>query len=332
MSLEVVDQLHKIILPYYDKVCFLWHGGEPLSMSMDFWYSALAYQKKYTNEKQIIENKMQTNLTLMDSEVADFLVSNNFGIGSSHDGTMNDTLRGNSNAILHGRDVFTESGGKCGFIMVVSRANIHTLVQSYEFFKQKGIPSFTINFYVSSVDNPNDELDLIVPDTIERIIEFFNYWINDSNAIHVTYFERFIRFVVGEENTVCKYTSCLGKWIGIRYDGQIMPCNRYFSPEYTFGNVMDYTEIGEAFISDGFKKLLSQAISRRQKCTDCSVYTFCCGGCNNDAFNYGGVENNNFPECEILKAIYIYIEDYITQNRNNISNPIVNDLIKNCDR
>ena len=95
----------------------------------------------------------------------------------------------------------------------------------------------------------------------------------------------FYKEVVRLQKLASCYTSCMGRWIGIRYNGEIGPCNRYFPAEYSYGNVYDYSSIGDAFESAGFMNLLSKAIIRREKCKACEIYHFCNGGCNNTAMN-----------------------------------------------
>jgi len=308
MSMDTLKQLVSITLPFYKKVKFLWHGGEPMLMGLDFYRNALKLQKGTTCR---IENAIQTNLTLMTPEIAAFLCENKFGIGSSYDGIYNANLRGNDEAILRGRQMIIEQGGKCSFIMVVSQYNIDSLIDSYKFFKEKHI-NFTFNLYIDSKDFENSTLKLREDETIRRIKEFFIYWAHDANCtIEVSYFRRILEFILFRKKTICTYTSCLGRWVGVRHDGEIVPCNRYFPTEYSFGNVFDYSNIGEAFESEGFVNILSKAIDRRNKCKSCEIYDFCNGGCNHVAYNENGIDSNGGASCRIRKEIYMYIEDFV---------------------
>ena len=331
MSLETLNRMFDIVFKSYNNVTFIWHGGEPMTMGLDFYKKVIAMQSQYKNVN--VENRMQSNLTLLTDEMADFFCENNFGIGASFDGVMNEKLRGNTEKILSGRNKIIARGEKCGFIMVVSKKNIDTLIESYEFFKQINA-NYTINTYVSTPAKNNCELELEANYTSKKIIEFFDFWIKDTKCkIHVSYFERIILHVLYGEKSVCKYNSCLGKWMGIRYDGNIVPCNRYFPEQYSYGNVWKMTQISEAFESEGFKNLLISAVARRKKCKTCKVFDFCTGGCNNVALNENGICNNEGTSCIIIKTVYYYISKYIVEliksDYVNKTNPVVVRIIKN---
>lgn len=309
MTLDTLKKMYDSIFASYNDVLFIWHGGEPLCMGKDFYAEAFRMQKEYKNVK--IRNRMQSNLTLLDDDMANLLCENGVGIGASFDGVENDVLRGNTRQILEGRQKIIARDKRCGFIMVLSKKNLHTIIESYEQFK-KLEASYNINTYVKTTAENNSELELDADATIKQLIQFFDYWINDSECnIHVDYFERIFRYVLYGEKSVCKYNSCLGKWLGIRYDGSIVPCNRYFPDEYSLGNIWEYSQLSDAFKSDGFKNLLSNAIERRYKCQKCEIYSFCTGGCNNVALNENGINNNNGTTCKITKGIYNYVVKYI---------------------
>lgn len=315
MSLDTLKQLYDITLNEYEQVTFIWHGGEPLVMGLSFFQKAIDMQKYYKNVK--IRNRMQSNLTLLTDELADFLSANHIGVGTSIDGVLNEKLRGNTQIVFDNREKLLHRNQHCGFIMVLSNANIDTLITSYEMFKKLNA-NYSMNPYVSTPTEHNMQLLLDTEHAIEKLIEFYEFWKNDSSCnIEVGYFERIIRYILWGEKSVCKYNSCLGKWIGVRYNGDIVPCNRYFPQEYSYGNVWQYDCISKAFDSKGFKNLLSEAIERRKKCADCPIFSFCSGGCNNVALNENGISNNMGTSCQIAIAIYKHILKDISFLKNN---------------
>ena len=284
MTLETLNKIYSITIPYYEKVNFIWHGGEPLSMGIEFYKKAVLMQKEINKNGAIIENSIQSNLTLFDDELATFFVENNFRVGGSFDGIKNEETRHNTEKILAGRDVMIRNGGRVGFICVVQNKNINCLIDDYEWFNSRGI-NYTINPYLCAPPYEKDVLFVSAKQYSQKVCELFDYWFADKRCkIHISYFEEFVNYIIFGKKTLCCYNSCLGKHIGIHYNGEIYNCNRDFPLEYSFGNVYDYSDIHECFDSTGFQLLVKHAVERRNYCKEhCEIYEFCAGGCNSSA-------------------------------------------------
>lgn len=331
MSTQVLEQIFRITFPFYKSVNIIWHGGEPLCMGLDFYKEVIRLQNKYRTEGMNVINSIQTNMTLMTPEIAKFFKENHFNVSTSYDGVKNEMLRHNTEVFLKKKKIYEDNAGKCGMIMVVSKANIDYLIASYEEFKLNRT-NYIMNPYTKSLYDGRDDLEISGNEYAKKMIQFYDYWVHDQECnIYVKYFHEIIDYILFGNKSKCNVNSCLGKWICVRPDGVATPCNRYFPDEYNFGNILDMQDLGEAFESEGFKLLLTQAIERRYKCKECSIYDYCTGGCNNVALVYGGVEKNNHEMCIALKIIYDYIErsirKIIDQNIEDI-NPLLVKIIR----
>ena len=78
------------------EVEFVWQGGEPTLMGLDFFKKVVHEQKPFARKK-IIRNSLQTNGTLLTDKWCAFLKKNNFMVGISLDGPqdIHDTYRRN---------------------------------------------------------------------------------------------------------------------------------------------------------------------------------------------------------------------------------------------
>lgn len=304
MPIDMLEKFYDITFNSMDSVTIIWHGGEPLTMGIQFFRDAIKLQKRYDKVKII--NRIQTNLSLIDSEWVQFFKENSFTIGSSFDGTINDSTRGNSEKVLNNSKLLKENGFNIGFISVISSKNIDCLIDDYNYFKSRKI-NYTTNLYLSPLDD--DELRLDPNIAINSFIELFEYWVYDVGSdVGIRYFETFVDFFLWKKKNVCTLNSCLGHWIGVRANGDIVPCNRSFPDEFKYGNINEMNNIMDAFNSTGFRNILVKAIERREKCKDCYAFEMCSGGCNNVALCEGGIENNNGDHCKIFKAIYNHIK------------------------
>ena len=88
MQLGVLANLTAKALQSRDQqvVNFIWHGGEPMLLGMDYFRKALALQKEFIEPGQYVINSVQTNGTLLTDDWCDFLARNKFTLGISIDG------------------------------------------------------------------------------------------------------------------------------------------------------------------------------------------------------------------------------------------------------
>ncbi len=64
---------------------FVWQGGEPTLLGIDFFNHVVELQKQFAKDK-VITNSLQTNGTLLDDEWCRFLKQHKFIVGISLDG------------------------------------------------------------------------------------------------------------------------------------------------------------------------------------------------------------------------------------------------------
>ena len=322
MSLDTLERTIDLACSEYSSVQFVWHGGEPLLAGVDFYRHAIEFQKKYKD--CVVKNRIQCNLTLLNDEYAAFFATNHFGVDSSFDGVCNEITRGNTEIILNNYRRYTSYGQKVGFIMVLSSYTIFSLIESYELFKSIGA-NFSINNYLPLSFKEEDPF-VVEPEVIvERLSELFDYWVNDEFCcIHLNTFEEYLRYFLQGKTNKCRFNSCLGHWICVRPNGQIMPCNRFFPERYSYGNICNIERIGDVFNSCGFKLILSEATKRKESCRCCDLYMLCKGGCNNVAYVGGGVGYPNKIYCYVLREITTHIKTWCdTVDFKRIANPII---------
>ena len=203
MSIHTVKQLLDITASHYKSINIIWHGGEPLLMGLDFYKEVLLLQSNYSCR---INNSIQSNLTLLTPEMANFFSKNNIDVSGSFDGICNEKTRGRSEDILSARQLMVDQHKRCGFIMVVSGLNVNHLIDSYHFFKEKDV-NFSLNLYLEQKANCVDELRLDEHNAVLRLNELFDYWATDtSGKTHISYFKNILDFILFQKKSLS--TSC----------------------------------------------------------------------------------------------------------------------------
>ena len=126
-------------------VQFVWHGGEPTMLGMDFYKKALDLQNQYSRGRSI-ENVLQTNGTLLNDDWCRFFRDNNFLIGISIDGPehIHDRYRLNKAGkpsfahVMKGLELLVKHKVEFNTLSVVNDYNVQYPLETYRFLKSTG--------------------------------------------------------------------------------------------------------------------------------------------------------------------------------------------------
>ena len=93
MSQKTLGRMVDQLATTHEEANFIWHGGEPFTMPLEFYREAVRLQNVYSGTK--FTNGFQSNGTLITDEILDFCEENDFRIGFSLDGPqkINDKTR-----------------------------------------------------------------------------------------------------------------------------------------------------------------------------------------------------------------------------------------------
>jgi uncharacterized protein len=144
------DQLEYYVRSFLDSqpngpVTFVWQGGEPTLMGLDFFRRAVALAEEYRRSTQEISHSLQTNGVTIDDEWAQFLAEHNFLVGLSIDGPkdIHDTFRvnkagrGNFDQVVHGWWCLQRHGLETSILCTVHSANTNRPLDVYRFFRDE---------------------------------------------------------------------------------------------------------------------------------------------------------------------------------------------------
>lgn len=214
------------------------------------------------------------------------------------------------------KDVKTLSDVCAGFankkipcVIVLQDKMLDEAMNSYNSLKHIGVP-----LYVCEKIRYNDKFD-----------ELFKSWLYDVNGCRIDIFADYASdMLLDYWGNKCKYKSCLTRYFTVDSNGEIYACN--FRMNH-IGNIFGVDNLKELYSTNSFSKIITDAISSREKCRkNCNYYSRCQGGCCLSA-------PKSITECEermifdtidnlgeVIRNIVLY-EDY----RN--LNPAVQDII-----
>ena len=303
MSLETFKRTIDVARAEYDTIQIVWHGGEPLMTSMDFYEKAYDYCQSLTTRFLF---SIQTNATLINDKWIELIKKTNTKVGVSFDGITNEETRGHSELIKSNIIKIKNSGINIGCILVVSDLNVSLLKENYAFFKELGVSvKFNLLFCQG---NAEGNISLSYMHYAKEFVYLFKTWALDTECnINLQSFYDILNLITTNHTGVCSFNSCLGSWLCIDNKGDIFPCDRFYCDDYYLSNIHNISSFNEALNSDNYISLLSNAISRRNTCkTECRYYDMCHGGCNATASLGQGVAYPNKSFCDM--HIYILSE------------------------
>jgi uncharacterized protein len=315
-------------------ISFVWQGGEPTLLGVDFFRKAVAFQKQYADGKRI-ENGFQTNGVLLDDRWGEFFSGNRFLIGLSIDGPRN--LHDRYRVDKGGKPTFDEvmKGIEClkrhrvefNTLTVVNRQNSQHPLEVYHFLKKIGSGFMQFIPIVERIgEAPTPEgLSLVPPDFDgARVSEWsvdsrqygrflcaiFDEWVrNDVGKVFVQLFDVALEAWVGMEPSLCVFRRTCGEAMAIEHNGDLYSCDHYVYPENRLGNIME----------DPMLSLVGSAKQRKfgrdkwdtlpKYCRECEVRFACNGECPKHRFirTPEGEEGLNYL-CAGYKQFFTHID------------------------
>lgn len=346
------DLLEEFIRKYIESqhtpvVSFVWQGGEPCLLGLDFFKRALKLQIQYAGNKQIA-NSFQTNGTLLNSEWCRFFRDNGFLVGISVDGPkeIHDHYRVTNNGrptwedVMRGVRLLQDNHVEFNTLSVVNNHNSKYPLEVYSFLKNIGS---RFHQYIPIVERAAEDkgeypLSLVSPDynppakltewSVESkkygefLISIFNEWVkNDVGQYYVQIFDSTLASWIGERPGICVFEETCGKAAVIEHNGDLFSCDHYVYPEDKLGNIMD-TNLSELMLLDkqirfGNKKLTELP----SLCVKCEYKPVCNGECpkNRISKTPNGEPGLNYL-CEGLKMFFKHVHPYMLFMANELKN------------
>jgi uncharacterized protein len=329
------------------EVNFIWQGGEPCLMGIDFYKKAIALQRKYAAGKQI-ENSFQTNGILLNDDWCRFFHDNRFLVGISIDGPKE----------LHDKYRITKTGGpsfdkvvkaiallrkhrvEFNTLTVVNNHNVDFPLEIYRFLKSVGshymqftpiverVCSEKLNTGLQLVSNEQRD-DAVVTDWSVDALKYgkflkaiFDEWVKkDVGQYFVQMFDATLANWVGAQPGVCIMAERCGNAGVIEHNGDVYSCDHFVFPGYHLGNIT----------KEGLKEMMNSVTQQLfgdtkvsalpGQCRECRYLDKCWGECPKNRFltTPQGEYGLNYL-CEGLKYFFSQVTPAMEFMANEINN------------
>jgi uncharacterized protein len=185
------------------RIHFIWHGGEPLLVPLDFYEQIGAIQQEVLGERIEYFNLLQTNLTVLTDRHIDFLKAKRFfnhAVGVSFDvyGDQRVDIRGRlkTQTVLANLERLRDAGVEFGAIAVLARNTLPRIREIYRFYDSLGIPVRFLPFYKSATDAQVAEHALGFHEITTAYKQLFDDWLSSDSATSVAPLSDYLRYAL----------------------------------------------------------------------------------------------------------------------------------------
>jgi len=243
-------------------VTFLWQGGEPTLLGLDFFERIVALQQECRAAGKVIRNALQTNGTLLDRRWARFLREQSFLVGLSIDGTRRDhdsyrvTKKGvpTFETVLGALRLLRNEGVAFNTLTVVHRQNAVRGREIYRFLRAEGVQFMQFIPLVErcgpdgrlSGPPQEDAAGRATPWSVHPggfgtfVCDVFDEWVRrDVGTISVQQFDVHLAQWAGLPSNLCVFAETCGRCLVMEHNGDLYACDHYVYPAYRLGNLRD---------------------------------------------------------------------------------------------
>jgi uncharacterized protein len=325
------------LLPHVKSVHFIWHGGEPLLMGLDFYRQVVDLQTKYLSGKYV-KNGMQSNATLVNDETLSFCEKYDLDIGSSLDGPKEihnltrvyGNGKGSFDDVWRGIQMIQSRNEKIrkstpkgkqprhlggGAITILTKHNLDRLEEVYDFFKTNNM-GMKINPLIKSgkATGSYEELGIGPAEYGSALVSLFDRWFNEEErGIDVDPLSGIMNSLITKKPSSCNFgESCRNKFISIGPQGDVYPCGRFDGiREFWLGNLNEMS-LFELIQSEKNQTLRKRTADTVEGCLSCEHKGICNAGCMHNAFMQRGNVNDKDYYCASYKLLF----DHLTKTMN----------------
>ena len=345
MPLEVLETFIQQYIACQEsgEIQFVWQGGEPILLGVEFFKLVVSLQRKYAGRKKVV-NSIQTNGTLLTDEWCAFFRKNGFLVGLSIDGPrkihnqyrVTKSGQPTFDLVMSGVELLAKHGVSFNTLTVVNDHNSLHPLKVYRFLKNIGqghmqfIPAverrpddFAVGlgmgfamplFYSGSAAHTQVTPWSVDPRRLaDFYISIFDHWVrHDVGRVFVQFFEVALANWLGAGSGLCNFSPRCGLGPVLEHNGDLYSCDHYVYPAHRLGNIME-TPLPVLMDSKPQRRFGNYKWeSLPECCLGCEVRPACHGDCPKNRFTptpEGGLGLSYL--CEAYKRIFTHMAPYL---------------------
>jgi uncharacterized protein len=269
-----------------DHIDFIWHGGEPFLIPLDYYEQIGALQREVL-EAGSYSNFVQTNLTVLTDRHIAFLRENRFfnkSIGVSFDvyGDQRVDTEGRlrTKSVLANMQRLRDEGIAFGAITVLARNTLPHVAAIHRFYESLGVSVRFLPFYKSASDAQVEQHSLDFDEITRSFKSVFDAWLVSERAPPVHPLEDYIRYALaamqGQRQDAYQPSSDEQVFL-IGTHGDVYGVAETYTPGRCYGNVF-HEDFGLSLASTARAQVMAESRERIARyCTSCPYFGHCPG-------------------------------------------------------
>ena len=291
---------------------WVWHGGEPTLLGVDFYRHAFQYCSELNKEHRS-SHILQTNGTLLVDSLLDLFVKYTVSIGVSLDGPeqYHDQMRpmrngeGTYASVIDGIMRAKEKGIDVGILMSITKKNAGFIKEMFQFCRKNRF-TFGLNPISADLHSPHADIEISPDEYLSACKEAYDLWFYQQEySIQVNPGFGVTRLLLSKTRlSECSLSeNCQEHFISIGPEGDIYPCNRFYGlSEFKFGNIR-YDSVEDILNGEKRCYMLKRRFSTIEKCRECEIGNYCNGGCMHHALVHNGNLYSPDHLCKVYKGL-----------------------------
>lgn len=287
----LVRFLQQYFVLFSGELSFVWHGGEPLLAGIAFYEQALDLQRRFAKPGDVVENKIQTNATLIDDDWAEFFKQNKFRVGvsldgcrASHDRYRRDAgNRGTFDAVMRGIETLRRHGITPGIIQTITRSGMNSIDDDFRFFtKHLQINGWAVNFFTED-SSPCSKLQSegLCDENVRHLYKkMIRFWLSQNNEdLCIREIENVAAGVTGHRAKNCSFNGTCANYFCLDSEGRVWPCDRLSTnAQYLLGDLRQQS-LQEILEGCAAAHHAARARHLPDRCVSCRWRSACNNGC-----------------------------------------------------
>jgi len=279
-----------------NQVDFIWQGGEPTLIGLDFFQEALRLQRQFASSHTVINNALQTNGLTITPAWCRFLRDNNFLVGISLDGPpylhnpyRHDRVgRSQFDPLMRGIRLLKKHHVDFNILCCVHSKNVEQPLEVYRFLRDKISTQFLqfIPIIQRGLEGNGNETTTITDFSIEAdaygtfLSTIFDEWVQfDVGKVFIQLFDTCLAVWSGHPSPLCNFAEVCGRSLVLEHNGDLYACDHFVDPKHRLGNIteMPIIQLVDSSQQSAFGEAKRETLP--QVCLDCDVRYICNGGC-----------------------------------------------------